>query len=171
MTFSRSDGLRFFVGGSLVFGALLLLVEARVFRDLPEGWAGIVVAAGAWSGALALLLALARRGSWNWRIPSAGFLLSLLLPVAWSHFDPTGHYVLGLLAPAVALGTGVGVVRGKRWAWPPGFAIAAGIGPLFLVIVPLPDAAYAAAFTLFVADALALLALTREFLGGETTPA
>jgi len=159
---------RLFVSASLVLGGFLLLIEARLVQDVPSGWAWIAVAAFVWSATLVVVLVLAAREPWPWTVPAAVLIGSMIAGVGWSHFDPAGHYVLGLLAPVVAVLTGVGLYRREPWAWPVALAIVAGIGPLFLAIVPLPAGAYLGALALFLVDALALLALAPEVF--EKTP-
>ena len=156
-------GLRWFVAASLLAGGVLLLVEARLVRESAPGREVLAATVAAWSALLAVVAILGIRRRLPWASVSAALLASLMAAVAWAHFDPAGHLVLGGLAPAVAVLAGVGIARSERWAWPVALAIAAGIGPLFLTFAPLPDAAYAGAIVIFLADALALLALGDTF--------
>ncbi len=154
--------LRLFVAASLLLGGALLLAEARILRARPPGAEWTIAAVASW---LAVLALFAIRSTWPWQVPAATLLASVLLAVAWSHFDLAGHLVVSGLTPGVALLTGVGIFLRRRWAWFVGFGLVAGIGPLFLAFAPLPDAAYAGAFALFVANALALLALADTYVG------
>lgn len=156
--------LRFFVSASLVLGGVLLLAEARVLRELPVGWEYVALSSGLWAAGMVVAVVSAVRLRWPWQAPAAAIIASLMAGVAWAHFDPTGHRVLSAFAPAVAVLTGVGIFLRHRWAWPVAFAISAGIGPLFLSFASLSSEAYAAAFALFLAISLALLALARSFL-------
>jgi len=164
-------GLRAFVALSLVLGGIVLLLEARLIRETPPGWGWMFLAWAIWAGALGLVLGFGSRAGWPWTVLAVAFLGSMLAAVGWSHFDETGHYVLGLLAPTIAILAGFGLSRSQRWAWPVAFAIAAGVGPLFLSFAPLPDPAYLGAMALFVADALALLALAEETFRNPGRPA
>ncbi len=157
-------GLRAFVVVSLVLGALALLAGARIVWALPPGGAWIAVVAIVWSAGLAGSVLLASRSRGPWSVPAGLLIGSLMVAAVWARFDDAGHLVLSALTPVVALIAGIGALRRERWAWAAGLVLVAGFGPLFLTFAPFPPPVLVGAFAVFLADALALLALTESFL-------
>ncbi len=155
--------LRLFVAASLLLGGIALLAGARVVQEwatVPTWVVGLVVL---WVAGLAALAGLERTRPVPWQAVAAAPILSLMLGVTWGSFDPTGHLVLSGLAPFVALLTGFSMLQRRRWAWPVAFASVTGFGPIVLLFAPLPQAAILGASALFLADAVALLALAESF--------
>lgn len=156
-------GVRWFVGLSLIVGGVALAAGAMILQDVAMLPSWFALAVALWIVLLAVLLVLAVRMRWPWPVLTSALVVSLMLALLWTYFDSMGHDALSGLTPFVALVTGIGVIRGDRWAWPVAFASVTGFGPTILLFAPLPPTAIVGAFVLFVADAVLLLALAEEF--------
>ncbi len=162
MAASAEAALRAFVAASLIGGGAALVAGAEAFQTWPTS-AGLGGAAAAWGAGLAIAVLVSVRRRVIWQIPAAIVLLSMLLAITWSRFDPAGHVVLSGLAPGVALLAGAGVALRQRWSWPVAFASVVGFGPLVISLAPLPPEVVVGASVLFLSNVLALLALHPSF--------
>lgn len=160
--------LRWFVGLTLVFGAIALLAGAIGLQaTVPSNpWLDLLVAIAVL--AMVVLAALERSTAWPpsfpWYVPAALPILLLMVGVVWAHVaDPIGHLFLSGFAPFVAFLTGLAVLERRPWAWPVAFASVTGFGPTILLFAPLDAATFYGALVLFVVDAVFLLALVQKF--------
>ena len=159
----RTRLLRWFVGLSLILGALALLGGAVSLGNEAgaAAWVyGLVVLAAI---AFVLLAVLERTTAWPWYIPAIVPVGLLMVGVVWAHFDPVGHLFLSGFAPFVAFLTGLAILQRRPWAWPVAFASVTGFGPTILLFAPLPDAAVYSALVLFLLDVACLLALAPSY--------
>ena len=157
--------VRWFVGLSLLVGGLLLLAGAIQFGTFG-GPVWVIPLAGLVAAGLAVVTAAAEGGPRSPIVPASGWIVSVLLGIVWARLDPLGpgHAFLGGYAAIVAFGTGIGILRRQLWAWPVALASVVGFGPVVLVLaVQLSPPSVAAGFTLFVLDAVALLAIHRSY--------
>lgn len=157
--------LRWFVGVSLVLGALVLLAGGLQLGTLVGAPSAIVGLAALVAILLSAFTATTERRPWPAMAPAAAWIVAMLLAILWAHFDPLGpgHVFLSGFTAIVAFATGLGILARRLWAWPVALASVAGFGPLALVIAPLDSATVAAGFALFLADVFALLALHRAY--------
>jgi hypothetical protein len=156
-------GLRWFVGLSLIVGGVALAAGAMILHDVAMLPSWFTLAVAVWIVVLAILVLVSLRMKWPWPVLTSALVVSLMLALLWTYFDSMGHDALSGLTPFVALVTGIGVIRGDRWAWPVAFASVTGFGPTILLFAPLAQIAIVGGFVLFVVDAVFLLALTEEF--------
>ena len=157
--------LRWFVGLSLLVGGLVLLAGAIQFGTLG-GPVWVIPLAGLVAAGLAVVTAAAEGGPRSPIVPASAWIVSVLLGIVWVRLDPLGpgHAFLSGYAAIVAFGTGIGILRRQLWAWPVALASVVGFGPVVLVLaVQLSPPSVAAGFTLFVLDAVALLAIHRSY--------
>jgi len=120
--------------------------------------------AGVIAAIVAIVTAATERGPWSPILPAAVWIVSVLLAMVWAHVDSSsGHGFLSVYAAIVAFATGIGIVRRHLWAWPVAFATVVGFGPIVLLLAPLPIAAVAGGFVLFVADVVGLLVFHRSY--------
>lgn len=155
--------LRWFVGVSLVLGGVALLAGAI---GLQSGIAGAPLILGLVVAALVVMIvtiALEPAPRWPWFAPAVLPVVLLMTGILWARFEAEGHLFLSGFAPFVALIAGYGILKKRPWAWPVSFVAVAGVGPTLLLFVPLNNASIAAAFLLFAADALFLLALAPSY--------
>lgn len=158
-----AQALRWFVGLSLVLGGFVLLGGAFAFGTFggAPGW--VVPLAGLLALVLAIATAMMEPGRWSPILPATAWIGSVLAAMGWAYADPSGHAFLSGYAPIVAFGTGLGILRRHLWAWPVAFANVIGFGPFVLLLAPLPNAAIAAGFALFLADVVGLLVIHRSY--------
>jgi len=157
--------VRWFVGLSLLVGGLLLLAGAIQFGTLG-GPVWVIPLAGLVAAGLAVVTAAAEGGPRSPIVPASAWIISVLLGIVWVRLDPLGpgHAFLSGYAAIVAFGTGIGILRRQLWAWPVALASVVGFGPIVLVLaVQLSPPSVAAGFTLFLFDAVALLAIHRSY--------
>ncbi len=157
--------VRWFVGLSLLVGGLLLLAGAIQFGTLG-GPVWVIPLAGLVAAGLAVVTAAAEGGPRSPIVPASAWIVSVLLGIVWVRLDPLGpgHAFLSGYAAIVAFGTGIGILRRQLWAWPVALASVVGFGPIVLVLaVQLSPPSVAAGFTLFLFDAVALLAIHRSY--------
>ncbi len=159
----RERAVRGFVGVSLVLGAFVLFGGAIQYGTLAGAPGWIVSLAGLIAAILATVTAAAERGPWSPILPAALWIVSVLGAMLWAHVDSSGHAFLSGYAAIVAFATGIGIVRRHLWAWPVAFATVVGFGPIVLLLAPLPIAAVAGGFVLFVADVVGLLVFHRSY--------
>src|SRR3989454_879749 len=160
---SADRAIRWFVGLSLLAGALVLLAGAVLFGTLG-GPIWVIPLAGVVAAVLAILTAAAEGGPRSPILPASAWIVSVLLGILWARLDSAGHAFLSGYAAIVAFGTGIGILRRPLWAWPVPLASGVGFGPIVLVLASqLPTAAAVAGFVLFFVDAVALLALHRAY--------
>jgi hypothetical protein len=155
--------LRWLVGLSLVFGGLALAGGAVTMQTSAPGSAwvvGLVVVAAL---EMVVVAYLERERTWPWYLPAVFPVMFLMAGVIWARYDDLGHIFLSGFAPIVAFLTGLGILARKPWSWPLAFASVAGFGPTILLFAPLPTAAIAGAFILFLIDAAFLLALAPKY--------
>lgn len=159
--------LRWFVGLSMVLGALALLAGAIGLRaSSPSNpWLDLLIAIGVLG--MVLVAALERSTawppSWPWYLPAAVPILLLMIGLVWAHIAEPGHLFLSGFAPFVAFLTGLGILERRPWSWPVAFASVTGFGPTILLFAPLSNETVYAALVLFVVDAIFLLALVQSF--------
>ncbi len=155
--------LRWFVGLSLLVGAVALLGGAIGLQGTTASNLGVDVLVAVVTVAFALIAVFERSDAWPprwpWYLPAAIPVALLMVGVVWARFDEAGHLFLSAFAPFVAFLTGLGILARRPWAWPVAFASVTGFGPTILLFAPLPEAAIVAAFALFVIDAVFLLGL------------
>ena len=157
--------LRWFVGLSLLVGALALLAGAMGLLQAPSpSNLGIEVLVAAAVLVMVFLAALERSEAWParwpWFVPAAFPILLLVAGVFWAHVSiDDGHVFLSGFAPFVAFVTGLGILARRPWAWPAAFASVTGFGPTILLFAPLGVGTDYAALVLFLVDAVFLLAL------------
>lgn len=156
---ARERALRWFVGASLLLGALVLIGGGVAFGTLSGAPPWIFVLAGVIAAGLAALTAAMERGPGSAIVPAAGWIASVLVAMLWAALDPAGHAFLSGYAAIVAFATGIGILRRGAWAWPVALASVTGFGPIVLLLAPLPASLVTAGFVLFLADVVALLAL------------
>ena len=155
--------LRWFIGLSLLLGGLILLAGAVQFGTLG-GPVWVIPLAGVVAAALAVMTAAQEGGPHSPLMPASAWIASVLLGILWARLDSAGHAFLSGYAAIVAFGTGIGILRRQFWAWPVALASVVGFGPIVLVLaVQLSPPSVAAGFTLFVLDAVALLAIHRSY--------
>ena len=162
---SAERSLRWFIGLSLLLGGLVLLAGAVQFGTLG-GSVWVIPLAGVVAAVLAVMTAAQEGGPHSPLVPASAWIASVLLGILWARLDPMGpgHSFLSGFAAIVAFGTGIGILRRQLWAWPVALASVVGFGPIVLVLaVQLSPASIAAGFTLFVLDAVALLAIHRSY--------
>jgi hypothetical protein len=157
---------RWFVGLSLLLGGIILLAGAAQFGTFTGAPAWIILLAALVSVGLAVLTSIEERGPRSPMVPAAAWILSVLFAMLWARLHPYGHVFLSGYAAVVAFGTGLGILRRQLWAWPVALASVVGFGPIVLLLIPsLSGGAVAAAFVLFAADVIALLAIHRSYFG------
>ncbi len=163
MTPAQERFTRWFVGLSLVLGGLVLLAEAVAFGTLQAAPLWSVLLAGVVATVLAIFTAVEEGGGRSPMAPAAAWIVSVLLAMFWAHVEDAGHGFLSGFAAIVAFGTGIGILRRHRWAWPVAFASVVGFGPSVFLIAPVPAAAIAGGFVLFLVDVVALLVIHRTY--------
>ena len=155
--------LRWFVGLSLLVGALALLAGAIGLQATLPSNLGLDALVAVAVLAMVLLAAAERSETWPvrwpWYLPAAFPILLLMAGVFWAHLADEGHLFLSGFAPFVAFLTGLGILARRPWAWPVAFASVTGFGPTLLLFAPLGLGTDAAALVLFLVDAVFLLAL------------
>jgi len=155
----RPNRLRLFAGLSLILGGLVLLWGGLLFGTVSTASAWAILLSIAWAGGLVALTTFGLKRAWPPGVAAGAWILSVLGAIVWAHFDAFGHAVLSGFTPVVAVMTGIGLLRSQAWAWAVALASVTGFGPIVLLIAPLPPAAVVAGFVLFMAIAVALLAL------------
>lgn len=165
---ARTAGaMRWFVGLSLILGALALLAGAIGLQaSSPSNpWLDllIVIAVLAMVVLAALERSIAWPPAWPWYAPAALPVLLLMMGVVWAHVATPGHFFLSGFAPFVAFLTGLGILERRPWAWPVAFASVTGFGPTILLFAPLSLGTVYAALVLFIVDAVCLLALVQSY--------
>jgi hypothetical protein len=147
----------------LVAGAFVLLGGAIQYGSFAGAPFWVFAIAAVVAVLLSLFTAMVESGPRSPTWPAAAWIVTVLLAMLWAHADPAGHAFLSGFAALVAFGTGIGILRRQLWAWPVAFASVVGFGPIVLLIAPLGIATVAAGFVLFLADAVALLAIHRAY--------
>lgn len=155
--------VRGFVGLSLVAAAFLLLAGALEYGSFVSAPGWIAPVAGLAAVILTVFTVLEERGPRSPMGPAGAWIMTVLLAMLWSHFDPAGHAFLSGFTSIVAFATGIGILRRQLWAWPVAFAGVVGFGPIVLLIAPVPVAILGSGFVLFLADAFGLLAIHRTY--------
>lgn len=155
--------VRWFVGLSLLAGGFALLGGAFQFGTLAgaPGWVSPLAIAVAI--VLVLFTVWEEPGPRSPITPAAAWIAVVLASMAWAHVDRAGHAFLSGFASVVAVATGIGIVRRHLWAWPVAFASVVGFGPIVLLLAPIPIAAIAGGFFLFLVDAIGLLVIHRRY--------
>ncbi len=166
MNARTTRALRWFVGLSLLVGAFALLGGALGLQQNMPSNLGLDILVAVAVIAFALVAVYERSDTWPprwpWYMPAVIPVALLMVGVVWARFDEAGHLFLSAFAPFVAFLTGLGILAKRPWAWPVAFASVTGFGPTILLFAPLPEAAIAGAFVLFLVDAAFLLALVQS---------